>query len=156
ELLDMFAPQELFLTEGGSITVSVMIPYVQQHSSNTYFANALSKTSLSLKKLIADSDKYKALFILLSPDSNKSELNERLKDCLLLSETSFLKLHKIAAREKKCPDLFNFITTHIIDAHFIPQLSEFLKRNPNFTDRMSANGIRYADVGIHEYLQMMY
>jgi SAM-dependent MidA family methyltransferase len=156
ELLDMFAPHELLLSEEGKITVGMMLPYIRKHSSNEYFIQALKKSGLSLTKLIADSDKYKALYLMLCPDDNKMEIQNNLRECLLLSERSFLKLHKITANEKICPELFNFIRTHIIDAQWIPEVVEFLKRNPLFSERMIEQVPSYSEIGIHKYLEMLY
>lgn len=156
ELLDMFAPQEIFLTKEGHLSVGVMVPFINKSYFNSYFKQLLNQANLKLDKLMQESEKYKNHFILLTPDSHKAALKKGVEDFLLLSEKSFLKLHKIASKEKTCPDLFNFMNTHIIDAEYIPELSDYLKENRNFTDRMRVEEVRFVDVGIHQYLQSIY
>jgi len=157
ELLDMFAPQEIILTTDGNIHFSVMVPIVIRYASRPYFAQALKQTDLSLEELIADSERYKTLHIHFIPEEERVETKENLKDCLLLSEASFLKLHQVTAKEKKCPDLFNFMISRMTDADCDGELSKFLKRNPTYTDRMrEGKTTRYPDIGIHAYLQSMY
>lgn len=156
ELLDMFAPQEVCFNEEGNLVVGTMIPFIYQYSYHPYFKYALEKAGLSLDQLLVDSNKYKALFIVLCPKNIQEDLETELKDSLFLTEQSFLKLHKVTAQEKNCPNLFNFIKSRIIDADCDNELAEFLKRNPTYTDRMKDGlTMRYADVGIHEYLKTM-
>lgn len=181
ELVDMFAPQEVCLDENDNVIMSFMVPYIPvkhleataEHDNlsisefqmlqaqyfvthNAYFIQAMQSCGLSLEKLIADSQRYKELYCLFVPEEQKKQVKQNIEKLLLLSQSSFLKLHKITAQEKQCPNLFNFIIARTVNAEYDKELSEFLKRNPQYTDRMRTRRMRYVDIGIHDYLQSMY
>jgi hypothetical protein len=180
ELVDMFAPQEVSLDENDNLKMSFMVPYIRinhlkptaEHNRlsppkfkmlqaqyfvthNPYFIHTVNLCGLSIEKLFADSQRYKELYSLFLPQGLREQGRRDVEEILLLSQSSFLKLHKVTAKEKQCPNLFGFIIARTVNGEYDKELSEFLKRNPQYTDRMTRDA-RYVDVGIHDYLQSMY
>lgn len=143
EFIDELAPHVVKLNEDWRLKVWQTIPLI---------------TKENLLKAISDRKKIEAI-------EKESQHNKRLLSLILsdfkenrivLSEKTFLELHHLLVQKGQSPLPFLFGKIAKIDARRIPEIDDFLKRNPDFYLRMHPNFTRFIQIGSEKYLNNLH
>lgn len=145
ELVDMFAPHSIMLDDNGIPYTRIVFPSITpttliKHKVDQKFSAILKKASVQYETLFGNYQPTR------TPDSSEQ---------IILSKKNFLRLHALIGRSNIDENTFQFKTS-LIDATPFPPIMTFLARNPWFFDHTPPNTVRYANLGIHTYLDQVH
>lgn len=147
ELIDMLQPHRVTMEQDRSIKINQVLPYI----SKVQLEKMVSKKEIA--ELEEQSKQYKEM---LRKNVNKKHL-ELIQSCLepsqiILSETSFVKLRRLISPDKY-QSQFQFHEVSFASITSVPEANAFMKRHPQFVERMQPKKAYNIDVGIELFLR---
>lgn len=146
ELLDMFSPHKLCLTNRGLIQVGMVVPTITEAHYALYFRDFLLSQGYTFPEIKNQSNKHKAVLREIYPQILIAN------DHLVLDKTLFNKLHDLYSRQNLTGSIFTFLE-YYVDSDFFPEVTMYLKNNPQFTELMNENEAQFAIMGIDTFIQ---